>query len=233
MVEAMPPARSKAKTAARGTKPAGRRGVKVIEESAVLAAALEIVDKEGVAALNIRRLGDELGVHGASLYHYFDGKDDILLGVQRLAMARLRVDRIANQSWQDWLVAMSSAFRDALLRHPNVAPLMLHSQSRKLLGAELRDAAARNLIAGGVPEHFVVPITESFETMAFGSAMIDPSQQDLIHAVDGSDADYPNLAEAMRANAQRPGERFDAAVRALVAGWEALIRDAPPSPPAG
>jgi AcrR family transcriptional regulator len=208
--------------------------VKVIDKYAVLSAALVIVDREGLAALNIRRLGDELGVHGASLYHYFESKDDILQGVQGLALARLRVHEIeaVGRSWQDWLIDMTIAFREALLAHPNVAPLMMHGESNKLLGAEVRDAAVRVLVAGGVPEPLVMSITESFETLAFGSAMIDPAQRGFA-PLDGADEIYPDLASALRTTTDGPGERFEAAAWALISGWEAVIERTTAPPPTG
>jgi AcrR family transcriptional regulator len=40
--------------------------------------------------LSIRRLAAELGVNGASLYHHFECKDDILIGATELALRRTR-----------------------------------------------------------------------------------------------------------------------------------------------
>jgi AcrR family transcriptional regulator len=40
----------------------------------VLNAALDPVDREGVAALSMRRLGAELGVEAMTLYHYLPNK---------------------------------------------------------------------------------------------------------------------------------------------------------------
>jgi hypothetical protein len=125
---------------------------------------------------------------------------------------------------------MTVAFRDALLAHPNVAPLMMHGESDKLLGAKVRDAAVRVLVAGGVPEPLVIPITESFETLAFGSTMIDPAQRGLT-SLNGAEQVYPDLASALRATVDGPGERFEAAARALLSGWEAIIERTAAPPP--
>ena len=47
----------------------------------ILQLALEIIDREGLTALNMRRLAAEAGVKPMSLYHHFPNKDAILNGV--------------------------------------------------------------------------------------------------------------------------------------------------------
>src|SRR5262252_4365394 len=48
----------------------------------ILEAALEIVDREGLAALSMRRLGDALGVEAMSLYNHVPNKAALLDGIQ-------------------------------------------------------------------------------------------------------------------------------------------------------
>ena len=43
----------------------------------VLRAAIELADREGLAALSMRRLGNELGVEAMSLYNHIANKDDM------------------------------------------------------------------------------------------------------------------------------------------------------------
>ena len=44
----------------------------------VLRAAIELADAEGIDALSMRRLGQELGAEPMSLYHWFRSKDELL-----------------------------------------------------------------------------------------------------------------------------------------------------------
>src|SRR5258706_15861472 len=57
----------------------GRRGR--LSRERVLATALEVVDREGLSALSMRRLGAELGVEAMALYRYADSKDALLDGL--------------------------------------------------------------------------------------------------------------------------------------------------------
>jgi len=57
-----------------------RPKIPLISKRAALQAALDIIDTEGIDALSIRYLAEKLGVNGASLYHHFQNKDEIVVG---------------------------------------------------------------------------------------------------------------------------------------------------------
>ena len=46
----------------------------------IFAAALEIIDADGLAALSMRRLGTSLGVEAMAIYHHVPNKDALLDG---------------------------------------------------------------------------------------------------------------------------------------------------------
>ncbi|HZG94489.1 MAG TPA: TetR family transcriptional regulator, partial [Mycobacteriales bacterium] len=58
----------------------GSKRAPVTRERAV-AAAVALADVEGLGALTMRRLAQELGVEAMSLYHHVANKDDILDGM--------------------------------------------------------------------------------------------------------------------------------------------------------
>ena len=67
--------------------PRRRRGQ--LSRERVLAAALALVDAEGVDTLTMRRLGRELGCNAMALYRYANSRDALLDGVWRPSMAEL------------------------------------------------------------------------------------------------------------------------------------------------
>ncbi|NUK28131.1 TetR/AcrR family transcriptional regulator [Streptomyces lunaelactis] len=76
----------KGKDAERGRKESGRRSgdrgrYGRLSRERVLAAALELVDREGLSALSMRRVGAELGVEAMALYRYAPSKDALLDGL--------------------------------------------------------------------------------------------------------------------------------------------------------
>jgi AcrR family transcriptional regulator len=55
----------------------------------ILAAALELVDEQGIDALSMRKLGQTLGYEAMSLYNHVANKDDLLDGILDLVLAEM------------------------------------------------------------------------------------------------------------------------------------------------
>lgn len=105
----------------------------------VLATALEVVDREGLGALSMRRLGAELGVEAMALYRYAAGKEDLLDGLVEALYLEVE-DMLATESRQagpptanasqpspTWLAELHQIARatyTVALRHPHAVPLL-------------------------------------------------------------------------------------------------------------
>ena len=63
-----------------------RPKVPLISRRGVAEAALQLIDEKGLEAFNIRKLGEMLGVNGASLYHPYNSKAEIFEDVARLVL---------------------------------------------------------------------------------------------------------------------------------------------------
>ncbi|WP_253908458.1 TetR family transcriptional regulator, partial [Arthrobacter sp. H41] len=75
----------------------------------VLAAALELVDDEGLNALSMRRLGHKLGKDPMALYRYAANRDALLDGLTELVLGQLNIPPVAD--WQDQLRRTAHDFR--------------------------------------------------------------------------------------------------------------------------
>ena len=142
----------------------------LISRRAVLQAALRIVDDEGLDALRIRRLGEELGVNGASLYHHFASKDEILAGVAELALQYVRTPDTRHEDWPQWLLRNNVRTRAALLEHPNLIPVVM-ARAPLGIGTSMLESSANLLVEQGVPVEMVLPLMETMEMAAVSSAM--------------------------------------------------------------
>jgi TetR/AcrR family tetracycline transcriptional repressor len=203
----------------------GRPRSPLIDREEAIAKALEVIDSDGIEAFSMRKLGSALGVNGASLYHHFKDKDEILRGVQRLIMRQAQVLPPASKraTWQDCAVKSVIRYRAALLAHPNAAPLMVPTMARTT-GMAQRDYLVGKMLADRVPAGLCHPIIDSVETLAFGSALFNPQQV----ATPGrfpSRAlnEMPNLALAVRSAPRTADRMFRLELRALLDGWTALI----------
>ncbi|MGH9213726.1 MAG: TetR/AcrR family transcriptional regulator C-terminal domain-containing protein [Acidimicrobiales bacterium] len=100
-----------------------RRTSPGLSRERVVEAGLNLVDREGVGALTMRRLGRELGVEAMSLYGYVTNKQDLLDGVVDRVYGEL-VPPDVEGSWQAQLREAARSFRRVLLRHPNTVNLV-------------------------------------------------------------------------------------------------------------
>ncbi|AHY47082.1 Tetracyclin repressor, C-terminal all-alpha domain [Rubrobacter radiotolerans] len=90
----------------------------------VLEAAVSFVDREGLEALSMRKLGAELGVEAMSLYNHIPNKNALLDGMVEYVLGEMTVTRTSD-SWEDRIREGYRQFRGVAKRHPNVFPLLV------------------------------------------------------------------------------------------------------------
>jgi AcrR family transcriptional regulator len=83
----------------------------------VLAAAVRVADRGGVAAITMRRVAQELGVEAMSLYHHVPNKDAILDGVVDVVFAAIELPSAEGGDWRDAIRVRASSARAVLSRH--------------------------------------------------------------------------------------------------------------------
>jgi len=102
---------------------AAHRDGKITRE-VVLAAALDIVDRDGADALSMRRLAHALDRDPMILYRHAANKAAVLDGVAESVLAQLKVDP-TDPDWQAQLRAVARSYRALALAHPRVVPLLV------------------------------------------------------------------------------------------------------------
>ena len=99
-----------------------------LNQQRVLTTALALVDREGLSALSMRRLGTELGVEAMALYRYASSKDSLLDGlVEALYLEleeRLAADGDEDADWRAGLHRIARATYAVCLTHPQAVPLI-------------------------------------------------------------------------------------------------------------
>lgn len=82
----------------------------------VLDTAIGIADRDGVDALTMRGLAQELGVEAMSLYHYVRSKDELLKGM--LAVVLSEIEPVPDDgSWREAVRKWAVSSHDAYVRH--------------------------------------------------------------------------------------------------------------------
>lgn len=122
-----------------------------LDRRQILEAALAVVDRDGLEALSMRRLGTELGVDPMAIYHHVDGKDRLFDGLAELLWGEVALPEAAADPVAA-LRTLARSLRDLFRRHPAAAPLILRCTSLPRSELELFQAYLEALAAGGVSE---------------------------------------------------------------------------------
>jgi AcrR family transcriptional regulator len=101
-----------------------------LTDNDIAAAALTVIDRDGLSALAMRAVAAELGMGTMSLYRYVSDRSQLEVLVVDLVLAEVDVTPPRRASWQKQLAVLSERIRATVAAHPEVVPLtMIHRQS--------------------------------------------------------------------------------------------------------
>ena len=98
-----------------------------LDRRTILLTAIAMIEEHDLRYLTMRRLGAQLGVEGMALYHYIQGREDLLDGIVEVVIDDLYGDpevHLAADEWQDYLQRLAHGVRRIALAHPQVFPLV-------------------------------------------------------------------------------------------------------------
>ncbi len=95
-----------------------------LDRERIVAAALRIVDEDGIAALSLRRLAGDLHVTPMSIYWHVTDKAELLELVGHAVLAGIELPERTGD-WMDQLREVHRAMLVAFLRHPNTTDLLV------------------------------------------------------------------------------------------------------------
>ena len=137
----------------------------------VLTAAMNVADREGVAAVTMRRVGAELGVEAMSLYRHVAGKEQLLDGLIEQIVTEVNSEIGDRRPDEDWHVALRRrclTARQVMLRH-RWAPGLIGS--RTTIPPDLYlyyEAVLATMIDGGFSYHLAHQAIHALGSMVLG-----------------------------------------------------------------
>ena len=160
--------------------------------------ALDIIDMEGLGALNMRRLATAAGVRPMSLYHHFPNKEAILAAVAESIAAAVLGDRRAAGPWRERTRLLFAGLYELVQAHPRALPLITTGVLRTPSGRRWMEELMGVLLeAGFTPDAAarVYHLLGAF-TVGLGYAQLlslEVPAQTIVGELTGHWADYPNL----------------------------------------
>jgi AcrR family transcriptional regulator len=189
----------------------------------VLAAAVALADREGVEALTVRRLAEDLSVHPTSLYNHVPSKEAILDGVvERLIVEADLPDEV--DSWQDWVRAIAICLRDLARAHPGAFMVLARRPAETARAYRVTEIGLDAFERAGFATVEAVQAVRVVSLAVLGMALNEcPPMGDWVEP--GPDhpklAGFPRLVRAALAYEQADPDQdalWDTLVDALVAG---------------
>jgi AcrR family transcriptional regulator len=133
-----------------------RRRREPISREAIVAAAIRLLDREGLAALSMRRLAEELGTGAATLYWHVGSKDGLLDLVFDELIGEEQVPDPDPSRWQEQLKDIARAQRRVSLRHPYLVRISIGRIPMGPNALRLSERVLAILRAGGLPPRLAV-----------------------------------------------------------------------------
>ena len=198
----------------------------------IIDVALGIIDAEGLAALNMRRLASAVGVKPMSLYHHFPNKDAILEAVAECIAAAALGDGAergpsaaagprppeSGLTWRERTRALFVGLYDLTQDHPRALPLISTAVLRTTSGRRWMEELMGVLLGAGFSPDQAASLfhTLGAYTIGLGYASmlgLDVPPATIVGELTGHWADYPHLLRVglQLAVWDRPGD-FDAAL---------------------
>ncbi|MGW4100291.1 TetR/AcrR family transcriptional regulator [Mycobacterium sp. NPDC004974] len=163
----------------------------------VTAAAIALIERDGLEMLTMRALADELRCGTMSLYTHVRNRDDLLESVVEQLICLLDTDARAGESWQQAIRRVLGSYRDVAARYPRTFELLalapydelpvaphLAQVLNVLQGAGLNPDQARHVLAvtDAYASGFLVVWARSHATRRPGNLPAPwPSLSDLRH----------------------------------------------------
>ncbi|MFJ8645185.1 TetR/AcrR family transcriptional regulator [Streptomyces sp. NPDC093546] len=236
-------ARAAGRKAARKTEAEQPSG---LDRDRITAAAVRLLDAEGLAKFSMRRLAAELNVTAMSVYWYVDTKDDLLELAIDAVFGELELpDPAGGEDWRGELRALAAGYRALLVRHPWVSPLVGRFLNIGPHSTAFALRVQRLIGSTGLPPYAQTGATQAVFQFVYGFGTVEGQFMQRCASAGMSQDEY--YREALAAIQEQPGleedfrtatelmearggdtvdemrERdFDFALKLLIAGIEAM-----------
>lgn len=147
-------------------KPKGRAA---LTRAGIVETGFLLLNRDGLDGLSMRKLAQALGVEAMSLYNHVAGKEELLLEIANLAVAKIKLPNPA-RPWRDRLETLIASLYETLANHPHVLILLARDQVQISSPRALAvlEAGAAALAESGLPPSGQVSAFRGLIALAFG-----------------------------------------------------------------
>jgi AcrR family transcriptional regulator len=202
-----------------------------LSKERVLQTAVAIARRDGLEALTMRRLADELGVGAMTLYHYVPNKETLLDGMVDIVFGEIELPT-TDVDWRTAMRRRAISTREALNRHRWTVGLMESRTTPGLKSLRLHDAVLGCLREAGFSIELTIQAYSVQDAYIYGFALQEKSlpfetAEESAAVAEGQSREYvalarerqlgvladefPYLAEVVAGHVAKVGYDFDEA----------------------
>ncbi len=145
-----------------------------LSKQRVVAEAIRLADREGVAGLSMRRLAGALGAGAMSLYHYVANKDELLDAMIDVVFEEIELPP-EGTDWQSAMRRRAVSARQVLARHPWAIGLMESRTSPGPANLRHHEAVTACLRRAGFPVLMATHVNWLLDSYVYGFALQEAS----------------------------------------------------------
>ncbi|TLM88298.1 TetR/AcrR family transcriptional regulator C-terminal domain-containing protein [Pseudarthrobacter sp. NamE5] len=188
----------------------------LLSVDAIVRAALFLVDSTG--DFSFPKVAKQLGVSQAALYNHIENREHIIELMRGLVFSERQHLDTENLPWDEALRNLAREYRDCLVDHPRLVPLLVAQTVRDLGVMRIYEDMATVLAKAGLAPSAIVPAITTVDYLVLGSALELTAPEVVWSPPQGL---FPMLSEAIAdlgSPAERSNTAFSFGLETLLAG---------------
>ncbi|MEU8246128.1 TetR/AcrR family transcriptional regulator C-terminal domain-containing protein [Nonomuraea sp. NPDC048916] len=173
-----------------------------LSRARIVAAAIDLIEREGADAVSMRRIAAELGVGVMSLYNHVPNKDALLNGVAEAVLSEIEFTDDPDAHWTDRVRMQARAFRQIAHDHPRSTMLVVSRQLHSSAGLLPVERALATLRSAGFDGVHAVRALRMFIAFIVGSLLREvgvtptfaPDHQHMVTGVEVDATLFPEVS---------------------------------------
>lgn len=184
----------------------------------VLHAAVQMVDREGAAALSMRKLARELDVKAMTLYHHVKNKQGLEDAIVQYVMDEALTGVDTDAPWRKVLEDYGRAFHRGLLAHPGAVPFFASRPAVTPGSIVHLEEVLRVLRDAGFAPQDALLVIQTLAATVLGQHSAPPTDDGDPGFDTEALAQFPLFVEAIESGVPPVESRVEFALQAFIAG---------------
>jgi AcrR family transcriptional regulator len=200
----------------------------------IVRAAVDLIERDGINAVSMRRLAAELGTGAMSLYNHVPNKAALLDGVAEYILTGMDLAADPAADWREAARSLARAFREVARRYPRSVMVVASRQPNSTVGMRPVELALATARAAGFDGREAVRVMRAVVNYVLGCLVHEASRTEAKWASDGralvdeaelAAAGLVNVRELLPALAEHDSEAdFEFGLELLISALDALPR---------